>query len=827
MTPEEQRRKEVLQELVRRRRAAQLSHPAPVYGKEDRVRMGIADQLGIPLSAVDITKSIGARDRYDVGLLSDNPAEREAAVQRAYPGAKIVGAEGHLAVVPEGGVPIFVNPPGFDRGDVVEMAGRIGPATVGGTMGAFAGSAGGPFGTVAGGMAGVASAEGLRELRQRQAGTQRETLGDLFKRVGTDVAFEALPGVGPAFKSASKVVRNLGKSKAETFLADTLKSGTAEELQGAIKYLNDTYGVEMPPMMRYQRSDNPIIERLSTQLRQFSEADQQKVIQQMDQLAQSALVAGPKAAQSPDLLLQEGAAAAYLQEKNRLAGAPPNPQQAGEQLYRGVSSGVDRRKEAMTKAYQEGVAPLVQELNPYHDISAAREAAKKRTVPGLAPPEPNEMGGVDLAWIDAAEPKDILNRVDATIARLDDTQPYETVFELRRRVGNLLQMSDAELRESGVDIGRAKNAYRVLSDVMENPVNLQPKAKDRFVSVVADANAKAKQFHDTFRLGGVPDVLNLKSTQTFPSAYNKISSSPEAFNDAYRALLDEGDAEAVGEFKSALLRGIRQSDDPVAEIRRWEKENPEAYKWLLPNSRKQKEALETAKRLKYLNSGLGAEFFDKPFEEVGAARRVLEEDLGAMTAGRGSTRAAQARSLMRRATPEQKRAYRQVVYEQILEDAIEESSAGTMVLNGKTLGNAIKAAKKDGSWEGILTARDRAILDTATKYARKTYKKGDTGTALAIASQVGQIRQADPGAILNVFASRNLSRIFTSTDDVPVEWLFSTIGGNGLGGKEFNGVVSALSRAARLSLSTEEERRGQERPATLPPPLQATPPGIP
>ena len=823
MSPEEELELLMLEkERRRRQRSQEMTHLPGYQNKEDRVRMAIAEQFGVPIAQVDPSNTIGMGERYDVGVYSDNPAEREAAVRLAYPNANVAGSEGYLAVQPPGEDPLFVNPPGFDRGDVVEMVGRVGPATVGGTAGAFAGSAGGPLGAVAGGMAGVAAAEGARELRQKQVGTQRETLGDMFKRVGTDVAFEAIPGISPALKATSRTVRTLGKSKAEKFLADALKAGTAEELQGAIKYLNDTYGVEMPPLMRYQRSDNPILERLSTQLRQFSEADQQKVIQQMDQLAQTALTAGPRASQSPDLLLQEGAASAYLGEKNRLAGAPPSPQRAGERLYGGVSSAVDQRKTAMTEAYQQNVDPLVKELNPYYDLGAAREAAKKRVVPGLAPPEPNELGGVDLTWIDAAEPKDILNRVDATIAKLDNTQPYETVVELRRRVGNLLQKSDSELLESGVDIGRAKYAYLTLSDALENPVNLSGQAKNRFVSTVADANAKAKKFHDTFRLGGVPDVLNLKSTQTFPEAYNRISRSPEAFNEAYRGLLDEGDAEAVGEFKSALLRGIRKADDPVAEIRRWENENPEAYQWLLPNERKRKDALETARRLKYLNSGIGAEFFGKPFEEVGSGQRVLEKALGAITAGRGFSRKAQAQSVMRKATPEQKKAYRQVVYEKILKPAIEESNAGTMVLNNKALEKAIKAAKEDGSWDGILTARDRAILDASVKYARKTYKKGDTGTALAIASQVGQIRQADPGAIMNVFASRNLSRIFTSTDDVPVEWLFSTLKGDKLGSKEFNGVVNALNRAARLSLSTEEERRGPQE-LSLPPPLGPMP----
>jgi hypothetical protein len=266
--------------------------------------------------------------------------------------------------------------------------------------------------------------------------------------------------------------------------------------------------------------------------------------------------------------------------------------------------------------------------------------------------------------------------------------------------------------------------------------------------------------------------------------------------------------------------------DPLATWNKWVDDNPQALNWLYPTERDQMTALRTARELKILNSSQGAKYFDDVYERVGAGEKLLDEFMSVRT-GRGTSGVEQARALMRQSDPEQRLALRETVYTKILEPAIENHDAtGVKVINPKVLTERIKAAEKEGTLQGILTQRDREILDAAKLFARKTYKKGDAGTALAVASQIGQLRQADLKAVSSILFARNMAGIFTSTTISP-EVLFSRLSRKPAASQQpYSTVLGSLARtvnrAGRLSLSTKEEQKGPEN-LSLPPQLGPVP----
>jgi hypothetical protein len=316
-----------------------------------------------------------------------------------------------------------------------------------------------------------------------------------------------------------------------------------------------------------------------------------------------------------------------------------------------------------------------------------------------------------------------------------------------------------------------------------------------------------------------------------------VASSPEAFNQKLRSVMDEG-AEATTAFRDSLKRTILNSDDPVQELNRWQNNNPQALDWLYPSSGDSQaldwlypragdleQARKTARELKYLNESPAADYVDRARVRVGVARETLQAKLRDYPVDLvRKSPADQAARVMRNATPEERSAYREMVFTDALEGAVYlDEASGLPRLDHKKLTENIKRAKDSGTFEGILTERDQKLLETAARFAKRA-KVGDTGAALAVASQMGQIRRLDPGAVANIAWSARLARIFTDTS-LPGETLFAKLTDDPLTDKKFNVVLSGVNRGIRSMVTTEAEQQGPQGPVSLPPELPAVPPG--
>jgi hypothetical protein len=158
------------------------------------------------------------------------------------------------------------------------------------------------------------------------------------------------------------------------------------------------------------------------------------------------------------------------------------------------------------------------------------------------------------------------------------------------------------------------------------------------------------------------------------------------------------------------------------------------------------------------------------------------------------------------------------------------------------LRDKIAELKKSGVWLGLLTERDRKVLEGAHKYAQRTYRKGDAGTGLTVAAQIGQARSFDPRALATIYTSQRMAELITR-DSLDPNNLFLQVGrsakgasskvGSWLGDERVSRTLGAIARSygqgtvgeafRKDSLSQPMPPQGE---AGLPPRLGSTPPGL-
>jgi hypothetical protein len=127
--------------------AEQMTHPPQRHSPETKVKMSAAEQLGVPMSEIDLSQgNLGVGGRAGLGYLSDQVAEEIAYLQKVHPGSEVINANGTLVVRTPDGQILTPNPPGFEPlGSSSQFLGRTGPGIIGGTAGAAAGAGGGPW----------------------------------------------------------------------------------------------------------------------------------------------------------------------------------------------------------------------------------------------------------------------------------------------------------------------------------------------------------------------------------------------------------------------------------------------------------------------------------------------------------------------------------------------------------------------------------------------------------------------------------------------------------------------------------------------------------
>jgi len=722
-----------------------------------------------------------------MGLFAEEGTpEAEAYLRKQYPNAAIRGpVEDVYGVLPPGGDLMMSNPPGFERGDIAQFAGEVGPATAGAAAAIPVAASGGLTGgltTLLAPPAGALAGELAREGIQRVYGTQRESTGDYMTRAGVGAAFEALPLIGKLGKKGWRYLR--GRLEG-TELAESFAGMADDEIAEILEATKN--GLDLPALKNFQKSDSPVVARWASQSIQFSQKAQQRLTDQMNKLRESAekmapTVSGPSSA---DEIVQDQMVKYYDQTKTALAGPPVEATKAGLASQKLVTQGLDNRKTAMGKSFDK-VDTIVGAHNPNFDLSKTQAAAKDRQQWGMvadpeqwdvwfkkgegSPAGPYPLKNI-TGYLNVADPQIKLTRINEVLARLDPTQDYATMKELRSRVGSLLDMPLAKKLESGLDIGAAKRIYGELSEAMKNPQGLIPGAEKGYKKAFADAQEKALKYYDTYDQQQVGEILSSVEGQTPTTLFNKLAKNPAMVEEALTGLMKEAkdSPEVLSTLTGNLKSVIMRSDNPYQTLKDWETANASATRWLFGNDmQKRKVAYQNAKELTELQAGPAGKAASAAFVESNFARDAIRESV--QKGRRGGNAARRSEELIRTVGgPGSKghKALRSALFADVLEDSVElHKKSGAWTINPDTLAQNIQAIEKDGT-QRILSGKDKHALSILQKFAKRSWKSGDAGTGLAVASQIGQARQGDWGALVSMRVAHNMANWLTQETMTP------------------------------------------------------------
>lgn len=285
---------------------------------------------------------------------------------------------------------------------------------------------------------------------------------------------------------------------------------------------------------------------------------------------------------------------------------------------------------------------------------------------------------------------------------------FETLKALRTQAGGLIEDSI----NTGIDSSNAKRVYRILTELMENPANVDDavKANVRALSQNA-ASAHAKRM----------DILNLK---TLRSIYKKQNiqniidqfGKPTKMDTLFRESLDKYSPEGSRVFKEGIYNKILEADDPIAALNEW-KYYPEQYAWLTKG--REDDLTQVAQKVKELNQGNLA----RSVNEVSKNREVI--DILVDTPGNTPQ---DVKLLVSQVGKER---MNKAVYDHLFDQSVETMASGEFILNKNVYRELLSRYKKTGIWDEVLTAEDRVKFKGLDSY-------------LSILSK----RQSDPGASL-------------------------------------------------------------------------------
>lgn len=790
---------------------------------EGALRAQVAQQFGVDPRSVDPTLGLGLAGRASLGALADeDPNESIAALQRKYPGAKVAPVgEGVFGVqeLPRGPVRLS-NPSGADLGDVAEGITRYGPNAAGVVAGTAAGTALGGTGILAtvapylGAAFGAGVTRWAREGVQALAGTQRESLGSVAGQSAVDAGVEFIPLAGKGIKAGYNILRGRGGAE----LGRLLQGATANDVELLATELRDAGVIDIPKLMVYQRSDNPLVSSVARQVMQMSPVAKQRVIAQLNDLGTAARSAGPQVEGSVDELVQGKLASQYNRTLGELA-PPVRPVEAGASLGQGVTESLAQQKTRMGQQYNALFGYLEQNPKKFN-LGQAQQSALSRNIPGeLSEDEINRQlaaltapdGTVDLSqvqqFINVAKPNEKLARINTVLQRLNPEQDFRVVKELRTQVGALRDLPLAQRLEGGVDQGQIKAVYGDLTRAMENPVDGDKAFKAR----MQETNRIASDYYDNYDNQQVLAVLSAVEGKTPGLLFNQFAKAPDNLTPDLLRLVDESaKPSTTGLVKGNLESAIMRTPDPYATIQNWEKTAPDALGWLYPNRAALTTARQNAKLLRDMNTGPYKEAADAAVTEVGFAQKTLEHfakrEPG--TTGLVGPRASRFQGLINEvggAGSEGHRALRSAVISKVTGKALREHPSGAMTLDPRKLATSIQDLKDHQYWTGLLTPRDRKVLIALEGNSRRMWKTGDSGTGLTIAAQIGRARHGDLGALANIWSSQLFADLLTRESIDPMDLIRflpsrAAAGGGGLSHPAMEKTLNAIKAGVGPSI---------------------------
>lgn len=757
-------RQEQEQEQAQVRKAQELTHLAPPKTPEDFLRMEAQKVFSVGPGDVDLSEPIaGLGTRYGEGFLADTTPEAVPFYAGQYPGAEVKQVGDFVGVRQPGGPVQFTNLPGLDMGDVAATGGAATLPLVAGGAAALTRNPGAVSAVV------QPLTELVREGVQGLAGTQRETPLQYGTRAGLALAGEVVP---PGLVTGIRKVRS-AMGNARVSLEGIDDSDLADAMQWAKEGFSDA------ALMNYQTYDNEVMKRLAKQILSLSGKEKETVRLQLEGLRNAYHTSIP--GQNPpgftgppdptgDWPLQETMARNYEAQRDTLM-PPPQTTTGGRQIQQRVQDTLKSRKKSMQGEYDK-MDSLVAEWNPKYDLSRAKASAQQRRIDAmpLTPEEEAEVFGAipqgsvtpPLAegatatgeplgdtWykqisgaVNVADPGRKLARVNALLGQIDPRQDYQVVKELRTRVGQILNLPLAQRMESGVDVGKAKEMYKELSAALEDPRDVIPGAAKGLRQQAKKANTSALNYYDTYDQQQVRQVLTSQEGQTPTSLYNQLANNPSSWEPEFRRVLDEGDAQTKDQMRAGIDTMIRNSDNPLGTLEKWRKSNVEALDWVYPDKGSKRKAYQTARAINDLNRGISKQAWETASEKQGFGRYALEERY--KTRQPHETEQAAARRLVSEVGGPgsiEHRSLRASAMSSAFENAIKTNERySTPGIEPKAFSEGIEELKNKGWWTGVLTSDDRKSLNRMKVLSERIWSKGDAGTALTLAAQVGQLR---------------------------------------------------------------------------------------
>ncbi len=150
-------------------------------------------------------------------------------------------------------------------------------------------------------------------------------------------------------------------------------------------------------------------------------------------------------------------------------------------------------------------------------------------------------------------------------------------------------------------------------------------------------------------------------------------------------------------------------------------------------------------------------------------------------------------------------AYRSSVLEDLFEGTLKEhTGSGAWTVDPKVLKTKTEALKKQGIYDGLLTERDRRIIEVMEAYARRTVKSGDAGTGLAVAGQIGQLFKGNPAAYGQIRLARIVANLVTRTDLPTAQFIKKVTRGRELTAPVMRTVFRTLRQGPLADWATEE-----------------------
>ncbi len=597
--------------------------------------------------------------------------------------------------------------------------------------------------TTALGLAGASTAVGALE------GVTRFTMpGE--DRIGNTIA-GAQWGLGGGLGFAG-VVRLANVLRGSTGLVT--QHPEVAELNRMVQRAKDR-GLKVESLMIHQKSpENMISGRFGAQAESTSKAAQHKLASQ-----QASVLPAMKDAKGVDVsryqagkVVLSTAEKAYKGKLEKIKNALPRVtgRKAGKALKKGMEDFTNKSRKHVSNLYSK-VDEAAKAENPIYDLTYAKDTSSDirklvlaDRVPKEAPSPIVSTEGVPLR--DTPIKTDPIN-VAATpegrlITLLDDIDSvaerqasYEVIKQLRTRAGDLIETWPWD---ASINKGQAKRVYRVLSEIMNNPVNSAPKTVQTHMNASSAARAR-------FEALDAPSVRKIMQSDN-PFKISKEFGEIGGLTDEVMGQINKWSPQKGRVFKDYVKNNkiLMEGDSALENISQWQQKDPEAYRWLLSKKIITKETGSGFAREEANLINLAVKTDEIRNSNIGVlvkAQVKAKEAVRTLLGQPGTSQADIDKIIKSFGGPGTKGhdALRAGIYEDIIDRTIDEGRFGPILSKNK-LNEVIREYENSGAIN-ILNREDRIKVRGLQSYLRLIMMRGkDPGVSLEAAQAISNLK---------------------------------------------------------------------------------------